>query len=47
MFYVNGVKTRKDEQNKWDGLLPKQLNIKVLLTQGLHLEEGNNNFFIR
>jgi len=45
---MNGVTTKKkDEQNKWDDLLHKQLNINVLLTQGLHQEEGNNDFFIR
>jgi hypothetical protein len=41
---VNGVKTKKYQQNKWDGLLPKQLNISILLTQGLHQAEGNKRF---
>jgi hypothetical protein len=40
-------KDEKDQQNEWDGLLPKQLNINILLIQGLHRAEGNNDFFIR
>ena len=44
---MNGVKTKKDQQNEWDGLLHKQLNINILLTQGLHRAEGNNDLFIR
>jgi hypothetical protein len=44
---MNGVTTKKEQQNKLDGLLPEQLNLNFLLTQGLQPEEGNNDLVIR